>query len=96
MSRELISTSSYRSLLNHNYIRKRIFVDTVSTNKTYAVDTVSTNKSYAVDTVSTNKNYTVDTVSTNKNYTVDTLGAPCTKEHFALKVNFELKVYFVL
>ena len=33
--------------------RKRIFVDTVSTNKTYAVDTVSTNKNYAVDTVST-------------------------------------------
>ena len=38
----------------------------------------------------------VDTVSTNKNYAVDTLGAPCTKEHFALKVNFELKVHFVL
>ena len=36
--------------------RKRIFVDTVSTNKIYAVDTVSTNKIYAVDTVSTNKN----------------------------------------
>ena len=74
----------------------RIFVDTVSTNKNYAVDTVSTNKSYAVDTVSTNKSYAVDTVSTNKNYAVDTLGAPCTKEHFALKVNFELKVHFVL
>ena len=56
------------------FLRKRIFVDTVSTNKSYAVDTVSTNENYAVDT----------------------LGAPCTKEHFALKVNFELKVHFVL
>ena len=48
--------------------RKRILVDTVSTNKNYAVDTVSTNKKYAVDTVSTNKKYAVDTVSQNKNY----------------------------
>ena len=46
------------------------------------VDTLSTNKSYAVDTVSTNKNYAVDTVSTNKNYAVDTLSAQCTKVHF--------------
>ena len=35
-------------------IWKRIFVDTVSTNKNYAVDTVSTNKSYAIDTLCTN------------------------------------------
>ena len=34
-----------------NMIRKRIFVDTVSTNKNYTVDTVSTNKNYAVDTL---------------------------------------------
>ena len=60
-------------------IWKRIFVDTVSTNKRYAVDTVSTNKSYAVDTV-----------STNKSYAVDTLTALCTKSallYLALKVH---------
>ena len=60
---------------------KRIFVDTVSTNKNYAVDTVSTNKSYAVDTVSTNKNYVVDTwleSAQHKITLVDPyLGQPC-------------------
>ena len=45
-------------------IWKRIFVDTVSTNKNYAVDTVSTNKNYAVDTVFTYKNSDIDTLIT--------------------------------
>ena len=66
------------------FLRKRIFVDTVSTNKNYAVDTVSTNKNYAIDTV-----------STNKKYAVQTLNALCTQS-FALKLHFNLKVHIVL
>ena len=94
------------------FIWKRIFVDTVSTNKNYSVDTVSTNKKYAVDTVSTNKKYAVDTVSPNKNYAVDTvstnksytvgtqwnLNKKCTLHFrwFVQKVTFALKGKFVV
>ena len=64
---KLKNSISFQIRFNIIPYRKRIFVDTVSTNKKYAVDTVSTNKKYAVDTVFTNKKFVVGTLPSNKN-----------------------------